>query len=298
MTDTTSDLTVLFADICSSTKYFRQHGDLEGRRIIMACLGHVADTVVGLGGKVIDRVGDELMCTNPDLMKSLQTGPAIQESVAAACAQGRLPADMQMRIGLHQGPVLVDGNRIFGDTVHTAKRLVDLAKCDQILTSRSTLSALEGHLQCQSRFVDRMRIKGQSEAVEIFELLGETSNLTYMTPARRPQTESYRSCLLQYERKELTVSEARPVVTIGRLPHCDLPLMHACVSREHARIEYQKGRIIYIDSSTNGTFVFEDSSTASILVRREQRWLRNAGSLRFGNSADDPTCLILRYVCL
>ena len=128
MEEKTQNLVVVFADICNSTSYFRQHGDVEGRRIVMSCLERVTQTVVGLGGRIIDRIGDELLCVNPELSAGLQTGPAIQDAVTHAADDGGLPAGMKMRIGLHFGPVVVDGERIFGDTIHTAKRLVDQAK--------------------------------------------------------------------------------------------------------------------------------------------------------------------------
>jgi class 3 adenylate cyclase len=294
----TEQLMVLFADICSSTSYFRKYGDATGRRIVMDCLSLAIDTITGLGGKIVDRIGDEILCTNPNLESGLKTGPAIQESIADAAASGKLPAGLTMRIGFHYGPVVIDGDRIYGDTIHTAKRLVDLAKCDQILTSRDTLSAAPVVTLPTSRFVDRIRIKGQSNPVEIFELLRETSDLTQTAAPLHAVGESYKACLLTYRHEEIVINEARPVLTIGRVPPCDIAIPQGCVSRQHARVEYQKGRIIVVDHSTNGTFLTENPSKKSILVRREQRWLRNTGALRFGRMEDPDGSLTLVYVCI
>ena len=298
MEETNEYLTVLFADICSSTSYFKQYGDAGGRRVVTDCLERVTETVEGLGGRIIDRIGDEVLCTLPDLGSGLRAGPAIQEALAEAAAAGRLPAGIRMRIGFHYGHVVVAGERIFGDTIHTAKRLVDLAKCDQILTSQETLAAASGVRLPTSRFVDRVRIKGQSEPLEIFELLRETSDLTQVGAPLQSEGEHYRSCLLRYGHQELIVNEAQPVLTIGRSAPCDLVIPQACVSRQHGRVEYQKGRIIFIDQSTNGTFLVEHPSQESILIRREQRWLRNSGSLRFGQMLDEDGSLTAAYVCL
>jgi class 3 adenylate cyclase len=107
-----------------------------------------------------------------------------------------------MRIGFHCGPVVLDGDRIFGDTVHTAKSLVDKAKCDQILTSRDTLSAASGLDIPDSPFVDRIRIKGQREPLEFFELLLESSDLAQIAASLRSAAESYQVCLLSYGHEE------------------------------------------------------------------------------------------------
>jgi hypothetical protein len=79
-------------------------------------------------------------------------------------------------------------------------------------------------------------------------------------------------------------------LTIGRVRPCNLAIPRGCVSRQHARVEYQKGRIIFIDHCTPFT---ENPSQEVILVRRERRWLRNSGSLRFGRPSDPNDDLTL-----
>lgn len=296
MTETTVMTCVLFADICDSTGYFSRHGDAEGRRIVLLCLEQVAAAVAEVGGRVVDRVGDELLCTNPDLKAALSSGFAIQDRVRSAVRAGRLPQDMKLHMGMHFGPVLQDRQRIFGDTIHIAKRLVDLAKCDQILTSQETLSGA-GPLAPQSRPVDRIRIKGQSEPLSIVELLRESTEMTQVASLVLTKAEVYSRCLLRAGSRLYVVDEAHPVLSIGRLPSCTLQIARTCVSREHALIELQKGRVIFSDQSTNGSYVTELPSQEAVLVRREQRWLRNQGTLRLGSQQLDDHELVLHYAC-
>ena len=149
-----------------------------------------------------------------------------------------------------------------------------------------------------TRFVDRMRIKGQKKPLEILEILQESSDLTQIAAPLRSEGEHYKSCLFNYGTTEFFINESNPVLTIGRVPPNELAIPLSCVSREHARVEYQKGRIIFMDHSTNGTFVTENPSSESILVRREQRWLRNSGTLRFGMANDPDGSLTLVYICV
>jgi hypothetical protein len=128
--------------------------------------------------------------------------------------------------------------------------------------------------------------------------LPESSDLTQIAAPLRSEGEHYKSCLLNYGAQEFIINETNPVLTIGRVPPCQLAIPESCVSREHARVEFQKGRIIFVDHSTNGTFVTENPEPESILVRREQRWLRNSGSLRFGRQDDPGGHLTLVYVCV
>ena len=297
MSETTSHTTVLFADICDSTSYFRRFGDADGRRIVLGCLASVGAVVGEQGGRVVDRVGDEVMCVIPDLSAALATGFLLQDRLAAEIASSRLPRDIRLRVGLHHGPVLSERNRIFGDTVHTAKRLVDLAKCNQVLTSGETLSAA-GSRSPNSRFVDRLRIKGQEQPIELFELVRRGEDMTQVAVSTELAGELYERCTLRMGGAVHVVDDANPCVKIGRLESCEITIAHACVSREHGRVDFQKGRIIFTDLSTNGTYVSENPSEEAVLVRREQRWLRERGTLRFG-SMDDPSGLLtLQYLCI
>jgi len=293
----TKNLAVTFADICSSTSYFKEHGDAVARSIVTDCLDCAAEIVTALGGTVIDRIGDEILCINPDLDNGIQSSLSIQRAVNSAASEGKLPAGIKMRIGMHYGPVIIEEGRIFGDTIHTAKRLVDLAKRDQILTSAQTLSAALNPSMVRSRLVDRVRIKGQEEPMEIIELLGENLDLTQAAQPLYGAGEFYRTCQITCGRQEFAIDESNPVLTIGRVAPSDIIVPQRCVSRQHARIEYQKGRIIFIDLSTNGTFVSESPLTEGVLVRREQRWLRHRGTLRLGHDQDKDGSLTLSYVC-
>jgi pSer/pThr/pTyr-binding forkhead associated (FHA) protein len=52
---------------------------------------------------------------------------------------------------------------------------------------------------------------------------------------------------------ELVVNASTPVMTIGRIPPCDLVIPQACVSSQHGRVEYQEGRIIFVDHGSGVT---------------------------------------------
>jgi class 3 adenylate cyclase len=301
MKDQVAPLTVLFADISSSTGIVKQYGDRRGREIIAKVLDRVAAAIKAREGRVVDRVGDELMCAFPGPHQAVPAALEVQAAVSDGATAGEYPQGLRMRIGLHHGSVVQEGEQIFGDTIHTAKRMVDMAKADQILTTRDTLLAVGDLPGVQSRRVDELRIKGHVKPLSIQEILPEGSNMTVLaggvaTP-RTSTGEHYVRCTLRYGGNEHVLDLNRPVFAVGRDDASDLPLAHGCVSREHGRLEYQKGRIIFVDHSTNGTFVSENSASGMVLVHREQRWLRDNGVLRFGARDDADGVLTLEYVC-
>ncbi len=88
----------------------------------------------------------------------------MQRSVAAD------PDGLGLRVGLHIGPVLRDGDDLHGTTVITASRLCDQAESGQTLFSGAVREAagplLDGHV----RAVGDKVLKGLAEPVPTYEL--------------------------------------------------------------------------------------------------------------------------------
>ena len=66
MTDGTTELAVLFADVCGSTRLYDTLGDEEARSRIGCVLSRLAEVTVRNDGTVVKSIGDELLCTFPD----------------------------------------------------------------------------------------------------------------------------------------------------------------------------------------------------------------------------------------
>ncbi|MBK1719321.1 adenylate/guanylate cyclase domain-containing protein [Thiocystis violacea] len=292
-------LTLLFADISGSTRIIKEHGDVAARLIIQRGLHRVAKAVTDHQGRVVSQIGDELMCTFPEARAAVLAAFDIQDEVRRGGLIGEYPPDVRLHIGLHHGPVILEEGQLFGDTIHVAKRLVDLAKADQILSTSDTLSLAGAIPGAGWRLVDRIRMKGYDHPVAIHEAVRLDPDMTLAT--RRAEIplagEFYARCRLAHGAVTFVLEAARPVFTIGRDPASDLVIQQGSVSRDHGRLEYQKGRIIYLDHSTNGTFISEEGGLEPVLVHHEQRWLRHQGLLRFGARDDPLGRLTLGYRC-
>ena len=178
MNENHTTLTVLFADIADSTRFFRDHGPVKGRRIVLGCLDRIAGAIEAQGGTVIDRIGDELMCTLPSPSHAVRAVFGMHEAIVAEPAPSESPEHIQLRVGFEHGAVVISNAAIFGNTVHTAKRMVDLAKADQVLTTAATLTFCREETGLSARFVERTRLKGYIRVVEIYELVQDQPEVT------------------------------------------------------------------------------------------------------------------------
>jgi hypothetical protein len=93
---------------------------------------------------------------------------------------------------------------------------------------------------------------------------------------------------------ETVLDENQPITRIGRLPESDLIVRSARCSREHGRIERRLDRFVFIDRSTNGTFVTFDQQP-EMLVQHKEILLFGRGILSFGAPASAKGAEIMRF---
>ena len=125
-------MAVLFADISDSSYLYKALGDVPARGIVNSCLALMGGVVVRHNGRIIKTIGDEIMCAFARADDAVLAASEIQAQVDA-----KRPGDRHIKIhsGLHYGPVLIEGNDIFGYTVNAAAYLTAVAAPEQILTT-------------------------------------------------------------------------------------------------------------------------------------------------------------------
>lgn len=274
--------TVVFADVSGSTRLFEGRGDAAARRTIQHALHCCANIVARNRGEVVKTIGDEVMATFPDVDLAVQA--AVEMQRWANEDRQMCEHDLGLRIGLHHGSVLAEGQDVFGSTVNMASRLVDLAGRGQIVMSRSSCQMLSSLPAERCRELGPAHIPGRQDTLEIVSVVWEqdTSNLTAIPlgPAVAA-TPSRRRLMLNAWSGPVALPEHAPPFTLGRDPACSLVVESDWVSRHHARIEFRHGFFVLVDQSTNGTWLTLDGQSPLHLHRSELPLLRS-GSFSLG----------------
>ena len=296
MNGTKKPLGVLFADIADSTHLYKTYGDERARELVLNSLNEVRSVVESCSGRVVERIGDELMCTFPSAGSTATAAIEIQVALHRAQQSSRLPTEVNLRVAFHFGPVLLDDESIFGETVYTAKRVASLAKAEQILTTLETARELGPEWRALLRFVNRTTIKGKEETFEVHEVIWDESRLTVDVIGKTASSNHDGELILTHHRGENRLGESKPVFTIGRGKRCDYVVGHQSVSRLQARIEYRKGKFFLTDVSRNGTVV-EDELGNRHLVHRDELRLLGEGLIHLGDDDEALEEYILRYRC-
>ena len=186
-------VTVLFADIKGSTKLIENLDPEKGQKLIDPVLRIMMDAVHRYEGTVNQVLGDGIM--------ALFGAPLAHEDHALRACYAALAMQDEMRryrqklgqseetglqigVGMNSGEVVVrsidnDLNidySALGHTTHLAARMQEISGPGEALMSASTLRQVEGFIQIQP--LGPVQVKGVSQAVEVYSVIGATSART------------------------------------------------------------------------------------------------------------------------
>ncbi len=286
ITRDTKQLAVLFADISGSTKLYNSLGDNAAQVVVNTCVTLLSNVAIRFKGRIVKTIGDEIMCVFRRADDAAAAACEMQETIDAKRPGGQR---VQIHIGLHHGPVLLEGDDVFGDTVNTAAYLRSVATAGQILITEGTHHNLSPELKECARVIFTTAIKGSAEPSSVYQLLWQrdTGDMTYgnlRPPQIKPGDEG--SLLVSYRDSEVRMGEALPEVTIGRGEDCDIPVDDMHASRNHVSIRLIRGNFYLVDLSLNGTFVTLEGGE-EIHLRRQELMLERSGSFALGRSASE-----------
>lgn len=184
------DVTLLFTDLAGFTTLSEMLGPEQVAQLLNEHFSRATAIIKQRGGTVNRFIGDAIMAfwgaplADPDqALHACQAAMEMQidmRKLREELAARNLPP-LHMRVGIHSGPAIL-GNlgsvdrfdyTAIGDSVNLAARLEGVNKLygTEILISADTASLLAGRLPL--RRVDRVIVKGKTEAVDIYTLFGD-----------------------------------------------------------------------------------------------------------------------------
>lgn len=284
------EMAVLFADVSGSTRLYEILGDTRAFAAVNDSLNLLRRVTVAHGGRVVKTIGDEIMAVFPNAVGAVQAACEMQAEVTAQPAVEK-NIRIAIRIGFHCGSVLEnqkDGD-VFGDNVNIAARMTEIAQSGQIITSEAAVSKLHPVMRASTRLLDALTVKGKTEDIRVFEVVWqESEEMTMMVGRTHTPPQQETAVRLVHQGREFLINAERPSVVIGRGEQADIVIQDRLASRIHARIERRRDKFVFIDQSSNGSYITIKGET-EIQLRREEFVLHGNGSISLGHSyAKDP----------
>jgi adenylate cyclase len=303
MSVTVESAAILFADISDSTSLYDRLGDRAARERVARCLQEMTTEVLAHGGTVIKTIGDEIMATFPLADCALASACGIQAALAAGIPNAEVA--LTVRIGVHYGPLIREAGDVFGDAVNVAARIAAMALPGEILTSQETIHACDAARGTMASLMvvpmRRASIKGKEEPLKLMRVApvdDATDDHTRVFETQVTRTRRFTErLLLRYGDFQVTVDAARTGVVLGRGDSCEIMVNHKLASRQHARVEFSKGRFVLVDLSVNGTYV-RLSDGVPVRLQRENLILRGSGIISLGQPIVEETPEQVRFTVM
>jgi adenylate cyclase len=285
----TRNLAIAFADIASSARLYRELGDAAASELSRGFTARARALVPQYDGRLVKTLGDGVMCAFANPEQAVLAMGALHAGIAGApAAEG---GSLRLHTGISYGPVIVDGDDVYGTVVNVAAYLAATARAEQILATQAVVDGLSVATAVLARAAYTTRLKGDERDSTVYEIVWQEDpgEITTRTLVRRKEGATDEGALvLSAACGTITVDRVRPRVQLGRDAGNDLAVADLLVSRQHAMIELDGTRVRLVDQSANGTYVAFDGSTEEIHLVCGETLLHGSGRISLGRPLNDP----------
>lgn len=279
-------VSILFADISKSSSLYEILGDQTAQTAIGDILYRLSDVADQYEGRVIKTVGDAVICifNSPD--NAICAAKTMQQAMINIIAGPEDLPQINIHIGIHHGPVVIDKGDIFGDAVNITARVADYANPRQIVATRAAVENLSENSDHYKNYLSEITAKNISGKIELYEIIFENLQMTMVIDSRALSEALCLKLYLKKGKQEIVVDVQKPVISIGREDFNDIVIQHSWISRTHAYLENRNGIFMVKDKSTNGTFIYPDDSEP-IFIKKGEHPLVGKGIIIFGREMED-----------
>ena len=161
--DLTGSVAVLFTDFVGSTRLIDQLGDEPAHHRLGHHFALLRTAVRAHSGHEVKSLGDGLMVVFASARDAIACAAAMQASIA------RQRDGLGLRVGIHAGEPVREGNDYFGTPVIIARRLCDFAHAGQTLVSEHVQELVS---ECEFASLEQIALKGLRDPVRGSALAG------------------------------------------------------------------------------------------------------------------------------
>ena len=156
---------IMFIDMVGYTALM-QKDEVKARELVQRQRDIITPLIESHSGEIIQYVGDGTFVT---------FGSAIEAVNCAAEIQGHLPdlKEISLRIGIHVGDVVVEGDEVYGDGVNVASRLEPLAEPGGVCISGRVYDDIKNQRDIETVFLGEKSLKNVDRPIKVYALKGD-----------------------------------------------------------------------------------------------------------------------------
>jgi adenylate cyclase len=161
---------ILAADVAGYSRLIGvdEEGTLGRLKSIRA---EIIDPVIAAHrGRLVKTTGDGLLADFSSVVDALRCGVEIQREIAGRGTETPADRRIELRIGIHQGDIVVEDGDIFGDGVNVAARLEALAEPGGICVSARVQEDAAGRLDLSFADLGEQNLKNIARPIRVYRI--------------------------------------------------------------------------------------------------------------------------------
>lgn len=295
-TQTTSKMTVVFADLIGSTGLFEASGNVSAARTVTRLTDWMSEILVSHEGRVVKTLGDGVLAVFTENASAVDAVVEIQRRHQKHFGGAVKSLAMPIRIGVACGDVEIVAGDCFGDAVNVAARLSDLTGGHQIWVASNVLDDVNAVVGSRFRPLGPISIRGRAEPCNVTQIdwkVEENSDFLTMQgdfdsilPMANGDALGGQITLTWLDQTRTFKSFELPA-HIGRSTTVEFVVNDPRVSREHVRLEWRNGGVVMVDVSSYGSWLRFASASSDMLLRRDECVLHGKGEMALGAPFSD-----------
>ena len=287
------EVTIMFADIVGSTRLYEILGDEVAEKLVTTTLKQLSEIAVRSNGDTIKTGGDDILCRFSSVENALDAAKNMHMFLAEKTAPSK-DYKIAIRIGAHKGPVIETEGDIYGDAVNLAARVSKLARGGKILISGYTYDQLAEASQKRCRRFTTTTVKGKEHPIEIYDVVWEQTDELTRVAGNVIGNNALSVLTIRYKDNVIKLSAGTITsASIGRGQECDFNIPSQQASRQHCKIQCNRGKFVFIDNSANGSYI--NHNETELFFHQEQVPLSGEGFISLGEPSADNADFLLHY---
>jgi adenylate cyclase len=126
-------------------------------------------------GRIFNTAGDSLVADFASAMDAVECAVTVQDAIAKENADRSVGEQMRLRIGVHVGDIMVQGDNLFGDAVNIAARLEALAEPGGICVSGTVRDHIGTKLPLSFADLGEQQVKNIAQPIKAYRIGSKTS---------------------------------------------------------------------------------------------------------------------------
>ena len=135
-------------------------------------------------GRIVKLMGDGVLVEFSSVVDAVSCAVAWQMAVSELEDRGDDDIQLQFRIGINLGDVIVEGDDIHGDGVNIAARLESLAEPGSICLSGDAYRQVKGKVDAEFEDLGEQDLKNVADPIRIYRIAGGRSSSAAVSPAK------------------------------------------------------------------------------------------------------------------